>query len=145
MKRIVMTLSAFLAPVLLVWALAYISGAELFTGEAGVWAVIGTVLGVGYAFHVWGEIPPTQGDKVTFASNRIIFNGRQNGTVKWFNDAKGFGFITPESGEDLMVHFRSIEGTGFKSLKEGQAVTFVAMMGKHGLQADSVRLQEQFS
>ena len=49
---------------------------------------------------------------------------RQTGTVKWFNDAKGFGFITPESGPDLFVHFRSIQGTGFKSLQEGQKVTF---------------------
>ena len=46
---------------------------------------------------------------------------RQSGTVKWFNDEKGFGFITPESGPDLFVHFRAIKGNGFKSLKEGQA------------------------
>jgi CspA family cold shock protein len=46
---------------------------------------------------------------------------RQTGTVKWFNDAKGFGFITPENGgADLFVHFRSIQGSGFKSLQEGQ-------------------------
>ena len=45
---------------------------------------------------------------------------RQSGTVKWFNDEKGFGFITPESGPDLFVHFRAIQGNGFKSLKEGQ-------------------------
>jgi cold shock CspA family protein len=43
---------------------------------------------------------------------------RQTGTVKWFNDAKGFGFITPESGPDLFVHFRAIQGTGFKTLQE---------------------------
>src|SRR5690554_7766744 len=43
---------------------------------------------------------------------------RQTGTVKWFNDAKGFGFITPENGQDVFVHFRSIQGTGFKSLQE---------------------------
>lgn len=45
---------------------------------------------------------------------------RQSGTVKWFNDEKGFGFITTESGPDLFVHFRAIQGDGFKSLKEGQ-------------------------
>ena len=50
-------------------------------------------------------------------------SNRQNGTVKWFNDEKGFGFITPESGPDLFVHFRAIEGNGFKSLKEGQKVS----------------------
>jgi CspA family cold shock protein len=64
---------------------------------------------------------------------------RQSGTVKWFNDAKGFGFITPESGEDLFVHFRSIQGSGFKSLKEGQKVTFTVVKGPKGLQADAVQ------
>ncbi|HNV84886.1 MAG: cold-shock protein [Arenimonas sp.] len=63
---------------------------------------------------------------------------RQVGTVKWFNDAKGFGFITPESGDDLFVHFRAIQGNGFKSLKEGQKVTFVVTKGPKGLQADQV-------
>src|SRR5690606_16479166 len=64
---------------------------------------------------------------------------RQTGTVKWFNDAKGFGFITPESGQDLFVHFRSIQGTGFKSLQEGQKVTFKVVQGQKGLQADEVQ------
>lgn len=64
---------------------------------------------------------------------------RQTGTVKWFNDEKGFGFITPESGPDLFVHFRAIEGTGFKTLKEGQQVTFEAVEGQKGMQADKVQ------
>ena len=64
---------------------------------------------------------------------------RQSGTVKWFNDAKGFGFITPESGEDRFVHFRSIVGSGFKTLKEGQKVTFTVVKGQKGLQADAVQ------
>ena len=64
---------------------------------------------------------------------------RQSGTVKWFNDAKGYGFITPEQGQDLFVHFRSIQGTGFKSLKEGQKVTFKVVQGQKGLQADEVQ------
>jgi CspA family cold shock protein len=64
---------------------------------------------------------------------------RQSGTVKWFNDAKGFGFITQANGgPDLFVHFRSIQGNGFKSLKEGQAVSFVVTQGQKGLQADQV-------
>ena len=66
---------------------------------------------------------------------------RQTGTVKWFNDAKGFGFITPQSGPDLFVHFRSIQGNGFKSLKEGQAVSFVALQGQKGLQAEEVQAE----
>ena len=64
---------------------------------------------------------------------------RKSGTVKWFNDAKGFGFITQEQGEDLFVHFRSIQGSGFKSLQEGQKVTFVVVKGQKGLQADQVQ------
>ena len=63
---------------------------------------------------------------------------RQIGTVKWLNDAKGFGFITPESGEDVFVHFRSIQGNGFKSLKEGQKVSFKLVKGQKGMQADEV-------
>ena len=64
----------------------------------------------------------------------------QTGTVKWFNDAKGFGFITQDGGgEDLFVHFRSIESSGFKSLQEGQKVTYVAVKGQKGMQADQVQ------
>ncbi|KIE02842.1 Cold shock, CspA, partial [Metarhizium majus ARSEF 297] len=65
---------------------------------------------------------------------------RQNGTVKWFNEEKGYGFITPESGPDLFVHFRAIEGSGFRSLKEGQQVTFEAVQGQKGMQADKVQV-----
>ena len=66
-------------------------------------------------------------------------DGRQVGTVKWFNDAKGFGFISRENGEDVFVHFRAIETNGFKSLKEGQKVTFTVVDGQKGLQADAVQ------
>ncbi len=62
------------------------------------------------------------------------------GTVKWFNDAKGFGFITPDGGgKDLFAHFSSIQGSGFKSLKEGQKVSFDAAMGPKGEQATNIR------
>ncbi|TWI57625.1 CspA family cold shock protein [Pseudomonas duriflava] len=67
-------------------------------------------------------------------------SGRQTGTVKWFNDEKGFGFITPQSGPDLFVHYRSIESAGFKSLSEGQTVSFVAVKGQKGMQADQVQV-----
>ncbi|BBH46182.1 cold-shock protein [Pseudomonas sp. KU43P] len=62
----------------------------------------------------------------------------QTGTVKWFNDEKGYGFITPESGPDLFVHFKSIKGDGFKSLKEGQMVKFKVVKGQKGMQAEEV-------
>jgi cold shock protein len=61
------------------------------------------------------------------------------GTVKWFNDAKGFGFISREGGEDVFVHFRAIQGSGFKSLQEGQKVSFIVTRGQKGLQADQVQ------
>jgi CspA family cold shock protein len=61
------------------------------------------------------------------------------GTVKWFNDAKGFGFITQdEGGPDVFVHFRSIKGDGFKSLAEGQKVEYTVTQGQKGPQADNV-------
>ncbi len=64
---------------------------------------------------------------------------RETGTVKWFNDAKGFGFISRQNGEDVFVHFRAIETQGFKSLKEGQTVSFEVVQGQKGLQADKVQ------
>ena len=61
------------------------------------------------------------------------------GTVKWFNDAKGFGFISQDNGgEDLFAHFSAIQSKGFKTLKEGQKVTFTVVEGQKGLQADAV-------
>jgi CspA family cold shock protein len=69
----------------------------------------------------------------------LIMSDRKQGTVKWFNDAKGFGFISPDDGTaDLFVHFRAIQGNGFKSLQEGQKVTFKVVQGQKGLQADEV-------
>ncbi|MCY1516145.1 Major cold shock protein CspA [compost metagenome] len=67
-------------------------------------------------------------------------SNRQSGTVKWFNDEKGYGFITPAEGADLFVHYRSIESAGFKSLSEGQQVTFEVVRGQKGLQADKVQV-----
>lgn len=67
-------------------------------------------------------------------------SNRQNGTVKWFNETKGYGFITPESGPDVFVHFRAIEGHGFKTLAEGQKVSFEVVQGQKGMQAERVQV-----
>ena len=66
-----------------------------------------------------------------------------NGTVKWFNDSKGFGFITPEGGgNDLFAHFSAIQSQGFKTLTEGQRVTFDITNGPKGQQASNIRAAE---
>ena len=62
----------------------------------------------------------------------------EKGTVKWFNGEKGYGFITRESGEDVFAHFSAIQGDGFKSLDEGQAVTFDVETSDRGLQATNI-------
>lgn len=61
------------------------------------------------------------------------------GTVKWFNPEKGFGFIRQENGEDVFVHYSSIQGQGFKSLEEGQRVSFDVTPGRKGPQASNVQ------
>ena len=63
-----------------------------------------------------------------------------NGTVKWFNAEKGYGFITLDGGEDVFVHYSAIDMTGYKVLEEGQAVTFEVGTGSKGPQAEQVRL-----
>ncbi len=63
---------------------------------------------------------------------------REQGTVKWFNDSKGFGFVQRENGEDIFVHFRAIQGDGYRSLKEGERIEFIVTEGQKGLQAEEV-------
>ena len=63
----------------------------------------------------------------------------EQGTVKWFNDAKGYGFITRENGEDVFVHYSAIQNEGFRSLPEGQSVRFNVASGPKGLQAENVQ------
>ena len=63
-----------------------------------------------------------------------------NGTVKWFNNEKGFGFISVEGGDDVFAHFTAIQGDGFKSLEEGQQVSFDIVEGAKGLQAANITI-----
>jgi cold shock protein len=63
----------------------------------------------------------------------------ETGTVKWFNDAKGYGFISRQNGEDVFVHFSAIQASGFRSLQEGQQVQFDVVKGPKGWQAENVK------
>ncbi len=65
---------------------------------------------------------------------------KEQGTVKWFNNAKGYGFITRMSGEDVFVHYSAIQGSGYRSLVEGQAVEFEVKQGPTGLLAENVNV-----
>lgn len=73
-----------------------------------------------------------------FLSEVVMSGERVAGTVKWFNDSKGFGFIEQEGGSDVFVHHSAIQAEGFKSLKEGQSVTMEVVEGQKGLQAENV-------
>ncbi len=74
------------------------------------------------------------------STERRFTVSRTTGTVKWFNDAKGFGFITTEGGDDVFVHFTAIQGNGFRSLQEGAQVEFEVVNGPKGLQASNVNV-----
>jgi cold shock protein len=82
--------------------------------------------------HPW--MFPDQTNKKQYGRSKYMVNG----TVKWFNDSKGFGFLEQENGEDVFVHFSAITGDGFKSLTEGDSVTFEIVKGPKGLQAANV-------
>src|SRR5690242_11630569 len=81
--------------------------------------------------------PPSNAGSGTSSGKRYGM-ARINGTVKWFNDAKGFGFISREGGPDVFVHFSAIQGSGFKSLAEGDKVEFEVVQGQKGPQAADV-------
>jgi CspA family cold shock protein len=90
----------------------------------------------GSAIALPASVPPLQ--KLRNSSKRNTAPMEQ-GTVKWFNDAKGFGFISRQNGEDVFVHFSAIQSNGFRSLKEGQAVQFNVVKGPKGWQAENVQ------
>jgi CspA family cold shock protein len=84
------------------------------------------------------QYPPTRIQRKN-SPKGICLRDMEQGTVKWFNDAKGYGFISRQSGEDVFVHFSAIQANGFRSLQEGQSVEFQVTKGPKGLQAENVR------
>src|ERR1035438_3970928 len=91
-----------------------------------------------------GRVPRLSGEPYNRESWRYTARAGEcqmaSGTVKWFNDAKGFGFITPDDGSaDLFAHYSAIASSGFKSLQEGQKVTYEAVKGPKGMQASNIQ------
>ena len=87
-----------------------------------------------FASQLFGGDSPSDGE----SEHSYSSSDRETGTVKWFNVRKGYGFITRDSGDDVFVHFRNIEGSGRRAIEEGQHVSFVVTNGDKGLQADEV-------
>ena len=84
------------------------------------------------------SILTSYGERVYVISQALEDAGMPKGTVKWFNDAKGYGFISQTAGEDVFVHFSSIRGEGFRTLAEGEVVEFEITQTDRGLQASNV-------
>jgi CspA family cold shock protein len=84
-------------------------------------------------------VPAKSSSRITRKKEKVQTKVEQ-GTVKWFNDAKGFGFIARQNGEDVFVHFSAIQSNGFRSLQEGQSVQFEVTKGPKGLQAENVEV-----
>jgi CspA family cold shock protein len=82
-------------------------------------------------------VPPDSSQRKI--KTRMCVTRMEQGTVKWFNDAKGYGFISRQNGEDVFVHFSAIQSEGFRSLQEGQAVQFNVVKGPKGWQAENVQ------
>jgi len=101
------------------------------------WRLIQSFCDTGF-FHVQSSIQIVSRGGSPFLVKEVIHMA--TGTVKWFNDAKGFGFVTPDDGsEDLFAHFSAINMSGFKSLQEGQKVTFEVTQGPKGKQASNIQ------
>ncbi|OXC78260.1 Cold shock protein CspG [Caballeronia sordidicola] len=89
---------------------------------------------------LWQSTARSRGAIADLSAQLSTGKSMATGTVKWFNDAKGFGFISPDDGgEDLFAHFSEIRSEGFKSLAEGQKVTFEVKMGQKGKQASNIQ------
>jgi CspA family cold shock protein len=89
-------------------------------------------------FSHGGAIAASNQGKALYSSRKEVFAVVPKGKVKWFNNAKGYGFIQQEDGSDIFVHFSAIKGEGYKTLEEGQTVEFDITQGPKGLQAENV-------
>lgn len=107
-----------------------VSSSEPFALTPALTSFAGFFL-VSLASYLFSPYLPVVAEKIT--------PQRELGKVKWFNANKGYGFITRENGDDIFVHFRSIQGKGRRSLQEGQSVEFVLTQGEKGAQAEDVR------
>jgi cold shock protein len=85
-------------------------------------------------------LPASHPDRIALHQFEGTCNTMEQGTVKWFNDAKGYGFISRQNGEDVFVHYSAIQTNGFRSLQEGQAVSFNVVKGPKGWQAENVQV-----
>ena len=89
-------------------------------------------------FSHGGAIAASNQGKALYLSRKEVVTVVPKGKVKWFNNAKGYGFIQQEDGSDIFVHFSAIKGEGYKTLEEGQMVEFDITQGPKGLQAENV-------
>jgi len=139
---IISLIVSIIASIISIQAHAATSFAESFSllitsDNAKLWAIsFGSILIASILSAKAGGSTSAQGG--SDQASVEISGDQERGTVKWFNAAKGFGFITRENGEDVFVHFRSIQGKGHRSLGEGQAVIFSVSEGDKGLQAVDV-------
>lgn len=105
-------------------------------------AIAGTLSAIAglscYKLLTLRQAPPENGSN----TSRNGSHGQLHGKVKWFNPKKGFGFITAENGDEVFVHYKSIEGDGRKILREGQSVRFVIVQSEKGPQAEKVHAQD---
>jgi CspA family cold shock protein len=110
----------------------------LWQGEVSFDCVLKTVRACGdWAVFVITATPLRP--EITKSRSNTKVTERETGTVKWFNDAKGYGFISRDAGGDVFVHYSAIEGVGFRTLREDQRVEFAVEQGPKGLQAVHVR------